>query len=277
MFLTFFFGAFGAIVAELLKRWQQWNEMPEKRFFALFKSIELWSITLFLILLGGGVGVFEGRKTHPIDYSLSFFVGVGAVSIVRNFLSAMAAQGGPRAKRRRLTRQLNRRRVDEGGLIGKARSAKLEGGGETRFVPQAALETLRRRREPVLEETERALQKTVRLYPQNAEAHYILGVLLKEVGRLEEAGRAFQEAIHLNLKNAEAQYNLGVMLKERGRFAEAEQAFQEAIRLNPQNAPIPNSGAGSLPEPLGLEKLSSLDEKAETNLRTAIGWRDIFN
>jgi tetratricopeptide (TPR) repeat protein len=277
MFLTFFFGAFGAIVAELLKRWQQWNEMPEKRFFALFKSMEFWSITLFLVLLGGGVGILEGRKTHPIDHSLCFFVGVGAVSIVRNFLSGMAAQGGPRAKRRRLARQLNRRQVDDGGLSGKGQSAKLEPEGETRYVHRAALETLKRRQEPVLEETERALQKAVRLFPQNAEAPYILGVLLKEVGRLEEAGRAFQEAIHLNLQNAEAHYNLCVLLKERGRFAEAERAFQEAIRLNPRNAPAPNSGAGSLREPLGLEKLSSLDEKAETNLRTPIGWRDIFN
>jgi len=68
---------------------------------------------------------------------------------------------------------------------------------------------LRRLQEPVLEETERALQKAIRLYPQNAEAHYILGVLLKERGR--------------------------------------------------------------------LEKLSSLSEKADTSLRTPIGWREIFN
>jgi tetratricopeptide (TPR) repeat protein len=40
----------------------------------------------------------------------------------------------------------------------------------------------------------------------------------------------------LFLNNAEAHYNLGVLLKERGRFEEAERAFQEAIRLNPQDA-----------------------------------------
>ena len=74
MFLAFLFGAFGAIVAEVLKRWQQWNEMPEKRFLALLKSIEFWAITVFLILLGGSVGVFEGTKTHPIDWSLSMFL-----------------------------------------------------------------------------------------------------------------------------------------------------------------------------------------------------------
>jgi tetratricopeptide (TPR) repeat protein len=104
-----------------------------------------------------------------------------------------------------------------------------------------------------------------------------LGVLLKERGRLEEAGRALQEAIRLNLQNAEAHYILGVLLKERGRLEEAERALQEAIRLNPQDTLGSNSVADLLQEPWGLEKLSSLSEKADTNLRTPIGWRDIFN
>ena len=94
-----------------IKRWQQWNDLPEKRFLALLKSIEFWAITVFLILLGGSVGVFEGTKTHPIDWSLCFFVGVGAISTVRNFLSGVAAHGGPRAKRRRLKRHLSRSRA----------------------------------------------------------------------------------------------------------------------------------------------------------------------
>ncbi len=130
----------------------------------------------------------------------------------------------------------------------------------------------------MLEETERALQKAIRLYPQNAEAHYILGVLLKEGGRLEEAGRAFQEAIRLNLQNAETHYNLGVLLKERHRFEEAEQAFQEAIRLNPQDASASHSVVTGSPQGLsGLEKLGSLSERAEATQRTPIGWRDVFN
>jgi len=243
MFLAFLFGAFGAIVAEVLKRWQQWNDMPEKRFLALLKSIEFWAITVFLILLSGSVGVFEGTKTHQIDWSLCFFVGVGAIGTVRNFLSGVAAHEGPRAKRRRLKRRLSRSRVPDGGLSGKGQFAKLQQEGDTRYVHKAALETLGRLQEPVLEETERALQKAIRLYPQNAEAHYILGV----------------------------------SLKERGRFEEAERAFQEAIRLNPQDALGSNSVADLLQEPWGLEKLSSLNEKAVTSLRTPIGWRDIFN
>jgi tetratricopeptide (TPR) repeat protein len=161
--------------------------------------------------------------------------------------------------------------------VEKIKLQKLEQEGDTRYVHKAALETLGRLQKPVLEETQRALQKAIRLYPQSAEAHYILGVLLKERGRLEEAGRALQEAIRLNLQNAEAHYNLGVLLKERGRFEEAERAFQEAIRLNPQDTLGSNSVDGLLQEPWGLEKLSSLREKADTNLRTPIGWRDIFN
>jgi Flp pilus assembly protein TadD len=127
--------------------------------------------------------------------------------------------------------------------VEKGQFAKLEQEGDIRYVHKAALETLRRLQEPVLEETERALQKAIRLYPQNAEAHYILGVLLKE----------------------------------RGRLGEARQAFQEAIRLNPQDALGSNSVADLLQEPWGLEKLSSLSEKADTSLRTPIGWREIFN
>ena len=113
MFLAFLFGAFGVIVAELLKRWRQWNDMPEKRFLALLKSIEFWAITVFLILLGGSVGAFEGTKTHPIDWSLCFFVGVGAIGTVRNFLSGVAAHEGPRAKRRRVKSQI----ICEYGLL----------------------------------------------------------------------------------------------------------------------------------------------------------------
>ena len=66
--------------------------MSEKRFRALFKSLKFWTISVFLILLGRTVGFFEGTKTTPIDWSLCFFVGVGAMSTVRNFLSGLAAQ-----------------------------------------------------------------------------------------------------------------------------------------------------------------------------------------
>jgi len=99
MFLAFLFGAIGAIVAEVLKRWQQWNDMPEKRFLALLKSIEFWAITVFLILLGGSVGVFESTKTHPIDWSLCFFVGVGAIRLDGAYSNTLLSLAVARARR----------------------------------------------------------------------------------------------------------------------------------------------------------------------------------
>ena len=276
MYFAFFFGACGALVTEVLKRWQQWNNVPEGRFLALLHNKEFWLVTLFLVLLGGSVGLFEASKTRPFDWAVCFFVSAGAISIIRSFFSGLAARGSSRAKRRRLRSRLRPSQGHEGGSTGKGLLAKLVQKSVFHPSPKAALETLKPQ-EPVLEETERALRKAVRLYPENAGAQYILGVLLKECGRLEEAGQAFEGAIRLNLQSAEAHYKLGVSLKENGRFEEAERAFQMAIRLNPQDA----SGSGSVadypPELRPLEQLSSLGEKVDGNPRTPINWRDIFN
>jgi tetratricopeptide (TPR) repeat protein len=277
MFFAFFFGACGALVNEVLKRWQQWNNLAEGRFSALLQNKEFWFVTLFLILLGGNVGLFEASKTRPFDWAVCFFVSAGAISIIRNFLSGLAARGSSRAKRRRLKNRLRPTLGREGGAREKGLLAKLKQKNLFRSVPKTAVGTLGPPKESVLEETERALRKAVRLYPQNAEAHYLLGVLLKECGRLEDAGRAFEAAIRLNLQNAEANYNLGVSLKELGRFEEAERAFQAAIRLNPQDTSGSGSVEGFLQESRPLEQLSSLGGKADGDLRTPINWRDIFN
>jgi tetratricopeptide (TPR) repeat protein len=277
MYFAFFFGACGALVTEVLKRWQQWNNVPEGRFLALLQNKEFWLVTLFLVLLGGTVGLFETSKTRPFDWSVCFFVSAGAISIIRNFFSGLAARGSSRAKRRRLKSRLRPSQGHDGGLTGKGLLAKLEQKGALHTGPKTTLETLKPGQEPVLEETERALRKAVRLYPENAGAHYILGVLLKECGRLEEAGQAFEGAIRLNLQSAEAHYKLGVSLKENGRFEEAERAFQTAIRLNPQDASGSGSATGFPQESRPLEQLSSLGEKVEGNPRTPINWRDIFN
>jgi tetratricopeptide (TPR) repeat protein len=277
MYFAFFFGAGGALVTEVLKRWQQWNNVAEGRFLALLQNKEFWLVTLFLVLLGGSVGLFEASKTRPFDWSVCFFVSAGAISIVRNFFSGLAARGSSRAKRRRLKSRLRPSRGHDSGPTGKGLLAKLELKNVFRPVPKAASEILKPSPESVLEETERALRKAVRLDPENAGAHYILGVLLKECGRLEEAGQAFEGAIRLNLQSAEAHYKLGVSLKENGRFEEAERAFQTAIRLNPQDASGSGIAAGVPQESRPLEQLSSLGEKGEGNARTPINWRDIFN
>ena len=274
MFFAFFFGACGALVTEVLKRWQQWNNMPEGRFLALLQNKEFWLVIMFLVLLGGSFGLFGASKNRPFDWSVCFLVSAGAISIIRNLFSGLAARGSSRAKRRRLK---NRLRPSQGGVPTRKGLAKLNWKNPFRSVPETGFEKLEPPHEPVLAETERVLRKAVRLYPQDAEAQYILGVLLKECGRLQEAEQAFEGAIRLNLQNAEAHYNLGVSLKENGRFEEAERAFQKAIRLNPHDASRAGRVAGFGQESPPLELLSILGEKVDGNMRSPITWRDIFN
>ena len=99
MAIAFLLGAFGALVAEVLKRWQQWSDLPEDQFRALVKSVKFWAATLFLILLGGLAGIFAGTRTQTVDWQLCFFGGIGFMSIIRNILAALAAQNTQKAAR----------------------------------------------------------------------------------------------------------------------------------------------------------------------------------
>jgi len=108
-----------------------------------------------------------------------------------------------------------------------------------------------------------AMQKSVQLAPQDAEAHNNLGVTLKELGRLDEAEASYTQAIALKPDYAEAHSNLGNTLKELGRLDEAEASYTQAIALKPDYAEAHyNLG-------VTLQELGRLDE-AEASLRQAI-------
>jgi len=85
-----------------------------------------------------------------------------------------------------------------------------------------------------------AMQKSVQLEPQDAEAHSNLGVTLKELGRLDEAEASYRQAIALKPDYALAHSNLGVTLKELGRLDEAEASYRQAIALKPDYAEAHN-------------------------------------
>jgi len=78
-----------------------------------------------------------------------------------------------------------------------------------------------------------ACQKSVELAPENAEAHYNLGVTLKELGRLEEAEASLRKAVELAPKNSTTHYNLGNTLHKLGKLEEAEENYRKAIALKP--------------------------------------------
>jgi tetratricopeptide (TPR) repeat protein/ubiquinone/menaquinone biosynthesis C-methylase UbiE len=113
------------------------------------------------------------------------------------------------------------------------------------------------------------MQKSVRLAPQDAEAHNNLGITLQELGRLDEAEASYTQAIAAKPDYAEAHYNLGNTLKELGRLDEAEASYKQAIALKPDLAEA-RSNLGNT-----LKELGRLNE-AEASLRQAVALKPDF-
>ena len=90
------------------------------------------------------------------------------------------------------------------------------------------------RKEGRFSESLSAMQKTVELEPQNAEAHTNFGNMLQELGRLEEAEASLKQAIALKPELAEAHSNLGVTYLRMRSLDLAEASFLKALELNPQ-------------------------------------------
>ena len=76
--------------------------------------------------------------------------------------------------------------------------------------------------------------KSVQLDPQDAKAHYNLGIIQQELGKLKEAEESYRQTIKIKPDLAQAHNNLGVIMKELGRLEEAFSAFVQAINLNPE-------------------------------------------
>ena len=114
-----------------------------------------------------------------------------------------------------------------------------------------------------------ANQKAVELSPQDAEAHYNLGVTFKELDRLKEAEASYRQAIALKPDYAEAHYNLGVTLQALGRLEEAEASYRQVIATKSRFAEAHNN-LGNV-----LKKMDKLEE-AEAGYRQAIALKSDF-
>ena len=108
-----------------------------------------------------------------------------------------------------------------------------------------------------------AMQKSVKLAPQDAEAHSNLGVTLKELGRLDEAEASYNKAISLKPDYALTHSKLGNALKEQGRLNKALASFRQAILLKPDFGEAYSSLGNT------LQELGRLDE-AEASYNQAI-------
>lgn len=92
MIPAFLLGAFGALAAEILQRWKQFNDLPEERFKAIFKTWKFWAFTAFLLLLGGVGGLVAVTDPAHIDWKVCLLGGVGAMSLIRGAVTGAAAQ-----------------------------------------------------------------------------------------------------------------------------------------------------------------------------------------
>lgn len=86
-----------------------------------------------------------------------------------------------------------------------------------------------------------AFQKVAELMPNDPEAHFNLGVVLKSSGRPEQAVTSYQRAIKLKSDYAEAHSNLGNTLKDLGRINDAVASYRRALKIKPDSADAHNN------------------------------------
>jgi tetratricopeptide (TPR) repeat protein len=73
---------------------------------------------------------------------------------------------------------------------------------------------------------------------KRSDAHFNLGVTLKEQGRLDEAVDSYRRAIALKPDYADAHNNLGMTLKDLGHLDEAADRLTTALRYETGSAEI---------------------------------------
>jgi predicted O-linked N-acetylglucosamine transferase (SPINDLY family) len=78
-----------------------------------------------------------------------------------------------------------------------------------------------------------AMHASVRLLPQDAEAHCNLGTALNKLRRLDEAEKWLRHALQIDPNFAPAHTQLGDNFQLQGRYDEAEASFRRAIALDP--------------------------------------------
>ena len=95
---------------------------------------------------------------------------------------------------------------------------------------------------------------SLRLNPEQDEAHLNLGAAMLKLNRLEDAWAEFERARHIDPTYPLVYYNLGLVLDEQGKFSEAQAQYRHALDLHPDYAEAHNNlGAalqmeGKLPE-----------------------------
>lgn len=78
-------------------------------------------------------------------------------------------------------------------------------------------------------------QEAIDLYSDNANAHYGMGVVLREMDSAEKGARHLKEAVRLKPDFTEALYHLGAIALELEKLDEAEQYLRQVLELEPDH------------------------------------------
>ncbi|MBU6454449.1 MAG: tetratricopeptide repeat protein [Cyanobacteria bacterium REEB67] len=101
---------------------------------------------------------------------------------------------------------------------------------------QSSSGSVRANRDSMLKQAEDFAQKACTLAPAMAEAHYTLGAVLKEEGKVDQAASEFRNALNFDPQHAFAMSALGQIQLDSGSLVEAETSFKNSIALNSGNA-----------------------------------------
>jgi protein O-mannosyl-transferase len=84
-------------------------------------------------------------------------------------------------------------------------------------------------------------RRAVELNPEYADGHNNLGLVLATMGQLDEAILHYRRALELKPDHMKAENNLAVALIQQGRIDEAVAAFRRALKLKPDSAEAHNN------------------------------------
>jgi len=116
-------------------------------------------------------------------------------------------------------------------------SAALAGKGLVQFNRlQSSSNTVIKNKEALLQNAESLVKQGLAGDPQMPEAHYTLGMIYKEQGRLSESVDQFRQAVKSDPHYSEAYSGMGVAQLSQGDLAGAQQSFKQAVADNSGNS-----------------------------------------
>lgn len=101
---------------------------------------------------------------------------------------------------------------------------------------QSSSGTIRANKESMLQQAEEYSKRAVQLAPASGEAHFSLGQVYKEQGRVVDAGSEFRTAVSLDPNHSAALAALGQIKLDQGSLAEAQENFKRSIAINSGNS-----------------------------------------